>query len=258
VSPIHPDEVRNYHLLVRRWTRLVRKLPFLQLRYFGEASGYPLMLIESRLYREGARSLYVSAGIHGDEPAPVEGLIQWAEETLPSMKGWNFQIFPCLNPWGLERNLRYDEEGRDLNRCYNSSKVPQIVEQIRAMKGWKFDLALMLHEDYDARGFYLYEIASERPYWGDELRDELSEKMAFDPRRVIEGRVANKGVIRRRITPKILTELKGHPEAFRLQLHHAKRTFTFETPSEDFLVNRVGIHKVFIRLAIGRLATVAH
>ena len=86
MSPIHPDEVRNYHLLVRRWTRLVRKLPFLQLRYFGEASGYPLMLIESRLYREGARSLYVSAGIHGDEPAPVEGLIQWAEETLPSMK----------------------------------------------------------------------------------------------------------------------------------------------------------------------------
>lgn len=213
------------------------------------------MLIESKEYREGTRSLYVSAGIHGDEPAPVEGLIQWATESLSFLEGWNLQIFPCLNPWGLERNIRCDEEGRDLNRYYHSRKVPQITAQLRAMKGWKYDLALMLHEDYDARGFYLYEIASKRPYWGEKLSEELSKKMAYDPRRVIEGRSASKGVIRRRIDPKLLAELKGHPEAFRLHCHHASRTYTFETPSEDFLVHRVDLHRNFLELSLSKLLT---
>lgn len=255
-SAFLPDQVRDYQLLTRRWKRLVKGLPFLHLRIFGEASGYPLLIVESR---KGAKvtpeapSLYVSAGIHGDEPAGVEGLFQWAAEFLPAMGGWNLQIFPCLNPWGLERNIRCDEEGCDLNRSFNKRKIPQITAHLAAIKGRHYDLAIMLHEDYDARGFYLYEIAGRRPAWGEILRDALSAQMSPDPRRSIDGRPANHGVIRRRITPGLLKELKGHPEALRLHFHHAKKTFTFETPSEDFLVCRVEIHKKFMELALKQL-----
>ncbi|HEY5259837.1 MAG TPA: hypothetical protein VIJ46_04245, partial [Rhabdochlamydiaceae bacterium] len=139
--------------------------------------------------------------------------------------------------------------------CFNSRKVPQITAHLAAMKGWKFDLALMLHEDYDARGFYLYEISARRPYWGNEFCEALSTIQPFDPRRLIEGKRAIKGLIRRRITPKLLAEMKGHPEAFCLQLHHSARSYTFETPSEDLLVNRIDLHRNFISLALGKTLT---
>jgi len=251
VPAIFPDKVRCYRLLTQRWQRLVKRNSFLRLRTYYEEGGYSLFVVESVGAPTKAPSLYISTGIHGDEPAGVEALIRWGEESLSEMKGWNLQIFPCLNPWGIERNIRFDAQGRDLNRCYNKRSVPQIAAQRVAMKGTQFDLALMLHEDYDARGFYLYEIAGIRPFWGELLRDALAPTMPPDLRRDIDGHRANKGVIRRKVHPEML---KGHPEAFRLHFHHAKRTLTFESPSEDLLVRRVEIHQSFIRFATNLLS----
>jgi len=148
-----PDEVRDYRLLMERWLKLVKGIPQLELSIYDEAGGYPLMMVESSAHDPLKPSVYLSAGIHGDEPASVEGLIVWAESSLNKTADWNWMIFPCLNPWGLERNVRFDEEGRDLNRFYNSRKIPQIAAQRDLMKGKRFDLAITLHEDYDARGF---------------------------------------------------------------------------------------------------------
>jgi hypothetical protein len=49
--------------------------------------------------------------------------------------------------------------------------------------------------------------------------------------------------------------IKGHPESFCLHFQHARRTFTFETPSEDFLVRRVEIHQKFLKLVLEKLKT---
>jgi len=210
---------------------------------FGEAGGYPLFVIKSAGRYPGKPSVYLSAGIHGDEPAPVEALIRWAEGNLGKFASWNWTIFPCLNPWGLERNFRFDAEGRDLNRWYHSRKVPQIAAQCAVMRGDSYDVAVSLHEDYDARGFYLYEIASERPHWGECLRDSVAKVMPPDERKRIDGHPAKSGVIRRRVTP---TLMKGHPEAFLLHFKHSRRTFTLETPSEQSLASRVCLQKAFL------------
>ena len=222
---------------------VVNRVPGISLGIYAEAGGYPLSVVQSGKTKPGVPSLYLSAGIHGDEPAPVEGLIRWAEEAPEELGCWNWLIFPCLNPWGLERNLRFDAEGRDLNRCFNSRKVPQITAQRALMKGRRFDVAACLHEDYDARGFYLYEIRGASRPWGDHLRDELSSLMDPDNRKRIDGHMARRGVIRRRVTPALM---KGHPEAFLLHFRHAERTFTLETPSEAALHQRLTLHKELI------------
>lgn len=250
---IRPDQLRDYRLLMERWLGLVTAIPSLRISVFCEAGGYPLTVVESATWSPSAPSLYLSAGIHGDEPAPVEGLIRWAGSSLRKIagrEGWNVLIFPCLNPWGLERNIRSDSEGRDLNRFYHSRKVPQIACQRALMRGRRFDVAATLHEDYDARGFYLYEIASTRPHWGELLCGELSPVLPPDSRTRVDGHPARNGVIRRRVRPGMM---KGHPEAFLLHFHHAERTFTLETPSELSISRRVLLQRKFLEIAVKTL-----
>ena len=244
MKSVLPDEVRDYRLLLERWLGLSVTLPELSLRVYAEAGGYPLVVLETASPDPERPSLYLSAGIHGDEPAGVEGLIRWASEDLRRHRRINWMIFPCLNPWGLERNIRLDSEGHDLNRFYNSRKIPQITAQREVMRGWSFEAAAHLHEDYDARGFYLYEIASVRPHWGEVLSAELNSLMPADARRRIDGHPARGGVIRRRVTPDMM---KGHPEAFLLHFRHATRTFTLETTSEADLGRRVAVQKRFLK-----------
>jgi murein peptide amidase A len=244
LSPVLPDQVRDYRLLLERWHRAVRGLNGTSLSIYGEAAGYPLAVVLTAEPDPGKPSLYLSAGIHGDEPAGVEGLIRWFSE-FPELHGsFNWMIFPCLNPWGLERNVRTDAEGNDLNRFYNSRKIQQIKAQKSLMGGWRFSAAAHLHEDYDARGFYLYEINAGRPYFGERLRDTIAGVFPPDPRKTIDGHRSNNGLIRRRVTRDLM---KGHPEAFFLHFHHAQRTFTFETPSESDLFLRVSAQKSFLK-----------
>jgi hypothetical protein len=245
-----PDQVRDYRLLIERWLSVVKGRPSLSLSIYGEAEGYPLMVVQSERHDPKVPSVYLSAGIHGDEPAAVEGLIRWAEASLGKLESWNWMIFPCLNPWGLERNIRCDAEGRDLNRFYDLKKVPQINAQRALMKGCRFDAAVTLHEDYDSRGFYLYEVAAKRPHWGESLCAELTPAMDADPRRKIDGHSARNGLIRRRITPDLM---KGHPEAFLLHFKNSARTFTLETPSEKSLEIRVRVQERFLAAMVKKL-----
>ncbi len=67
-------------------------------------------------------------------------------------------ILPCLNPWGLVNNQRTDQHGRDLNRLFDRANLAPIRELKRLLAGWQFDFGLSLHEDFDARGIYGYEL----------------------------------------------------------------------------------------------------
>ena len=244
--------VHDYRHLIARWRR-VAKAASLKLETFAKAGDYPVHCLRSRDPSDGG--LYVSAGIHGDEPAAAEGLLQWAEARLPALTrkhpAWPLLILPCLNPWGLVNNRREDADGRDLNRVFDRTDLSPVAELRSLIVQRRFALAVHLHEDYDARGTYLYEIHDRAPDWGVALLTHCAAAVPPDPRRTIDGRPFKNGVALRRAN---LERIPLHPEAIYLYLRrHAPHVLTFETPSEFGLARRVRAHVLLMEECVRRL-----
>ena len=236
----------DYPFLIRRWKRAAAAAG-LKMREFAESGGYPIYSLASETSAAGQPSLYISAGIHGDEAASTEGLIVWAEKNPRLLRKFRALIFPCLNPWGLVNNCRLDPRGRDLNRCYNNPRVPQIRAQVKVLGSSRFDLALQLHEDFDAHGVYIYEVRGKRPFWAEDLLKAGTLSLPPDLRTSIEGRAAKSGIVRRKITPDLMPDW---PEAFLIHFRHAARTFTIETPSEFAIDARVSAQEAILTAAL--------
>ncbi|MCX7868988.1 MAG: M14 family metallocarboxypeptidase [Terrimicrobiaceae bacterium] len=224
--------------LTARW-RLIARRTGLGMRAFAESGGQPVWVLG-----RGRGGFYISAGIHGDEPAGCEALAVWAEESADFLAARECVIFPCLNPWGLLHNSRLDERGRDLNRCYDRAGVAVISKQRRLLRGRHFHLALTLHEDFDARGVYLYEVAGPGPGAGERLLAAAANVLPVETRRRVEGLACRGGLIRRRRPP---AGLEGLPEALWLRGACCPRVFTLETPSEMDLRERVAAQVAALR-----------
>jgi hypothetical protein len=184
-----------------------------------------------------AARLYLSTGIHGDEPAgPLAALRMLRENQWPS--DCDIWLCPCLNPAGFVLNRRENDKGVDLNRDYRHRRS----EEIRAHVGWlerqpNFDLCLCLHEDWEAHGFYVYELNPDhRPSLAEAIVADVSKVCPIDLSAVIEGRAASGGIIRPSFDPRSRPEW---PEAFWLLTHKTRMSYTLESPSDFPLNTRV-------------------
>ena len=136
---------------------------------FGEAGGAPLFALTKRAPGPRPR-IYLSGGIHGDEPAPPLALLSLIESgQLDGRAVWF--LCPMLNPAGLARGVRENATGIDLNRDYRHLEAPEV----RAHVAWlrhqpNFDLAICVHEDWESTGYYLYELnPEEREKWPESI-----------------------------------------------------------------------------------------
>lgn len=204
-----------------------------------------------RLPAKSRKQIYISSGIHGDEPAgPLAILKLFQENQWPDDLGlW---IIPCLNPGGLLLNRRENEDGVDLNRDYRSPKT----ELVRAHVAWleqrpRFDLTLLLHEDWESNGFYLYELNPElRPSVSEAIINRVKEVCPVDTSPVIEGRPAKNGII---CANPDLMKRPDWPEAFYLIHHKTPLSYTLEAPSDFSLSTRVNGLAAGVRAAFGTM-----
>ena len=246
-------KVHDYGHLVARWRRVARGAG-LRLRSFAQVGEFPVYYLRTRGPLDDG--FYVSAGIHGDEPAGPTALLLWAEENLPALVRAPYApplfILPCLNPWGLVENRRSDPRGRDLNRTFHR-RVSPVRELMDLLADERFALGAALHEDYDGRGVYLYEINDAPPDLGAALLRRCRTKaMPVDPRRTIEDFAFKDGLLRRRTLPEDLTM---HPEALAVYPRHTPHFITFETPSEFGLAHRVRAHVRLLEGCVRHLQT---
>ena len=220
-------ELFPYSRLVQGWKRVRRGNLF----EAGRAADYP---IYGWKCAGPGPAIYLSAGIHGDEPAGPMAVTRLLEDQPRWMRGFSWTIFPCLNPWGYERDSRRNARRLDLNRLWRENREPEIRAVRKLIHGRRFELAFLMHEDYDAKGFYLYELAPERAPFGEKIVRAVRSIMVVETRRAIENRrVTAPGLIRR--GPSHRPEGRRRwPEAFYLIDRHAAHLFTSETPSTGF------------------------
>ena len=200
---------------------------------------------------ENGPRVYVSAGIHGDEPAGPLALLEWVGSGF-CVPGIHWQVAPALNPDGLAAGTRANLTGIDLNRDFLKRRTPEIS----ALSAWLAsmpppDLFLSLHEDCETSGFYFYEINLGADH-SDRAAGILDAVRPWFPPQAgpdIDGhRPRADGWIDHE--PEA-DEPEGWPEAIFLAKHGCPLSFTFETPSKAPLARRVAALQAAVRAAFG-------
>jgi hypothetical protein len=192
--------------------------------------------------------IYLSTGIHGDEPAgPLAALRLLQENRWPA----NAELWfcPCLNPMGFILNRRENDKGVDLNRQYRHLKAAETRAHIAWLERQpQFDFCLLLHEDWESHGFYVYELNPEnRPSLAEAIITRVAETCPIDRSEIIEGRPAQNGIIRPNMDPHTRPQWA---EAFYLIVNKTRFSYTLEAPSDFPLATRVDALVIGVNVAL--------
>ena len=214
--------------------------------------GVELLALRRRA-RNPSRHIYISAGIHGDEPAGPLAIREFLKENV-----WpddaDLWLCPCLNPTAFPLSTRAGASGHDLNRDYKHLRT----DEVRTHVAWlerqpQFDLCLCLHEDWEANGFYVYEVNPEnRPSLSKKMVEAVRKVCPIDHNTLIDGREAADGIIRPNLDPALRPEW---PEAFYLITHKTRLSYTLEAPSDFPLTVRVSALVAATKAALAEFTT---
>ncbi|MDQ8185613.1 M14 family metallocarboxypeptidase [Pelagicoccus sp. SDUM812002] len=223
-----------------------------QLRTIGTVSKHSIYALSRNSASASQRPyrIYISSGIHGDEPAGPLTIAHLLEEDLLPYD-CDITLIPLINPTGFEARTRENAIGHDLNRDFRYPKNPEseavklFLEQIDP-----FDLSLALHEDWESTGFYLYAIvANADTSKAQEILDTIEKIGPLDLALEIDGSAATAGLISRPADFDIY-ERDDWPEAFLLYSKSRHAHYTLETPSSAPLEQRVAEHTAAVLRAI--------
>ncbi len=215
-------------------------------------SAHPLATLEAGQLTAWERPgdgprVYLSAGIHGDEPAGPLALLRLLTEDFFGY-GKHWLICPALNPDGLASASRENAAGGDLNRDYWNRRHAETAAHVDWLTARPApDLFVSLHEDWETEGFYLYEInlLEDHPRNARTVIDAVRPWFPPECGPVIDGHVAREpGWIFHAAEADVP---EGWPEAIFLARHGCPLSFTFETPSQAPLENRVAAHAAAVR-----------
>ncbi len=215
---------------------------------FFKSDSHQLLAL-TRQVPKAERRFYISAGIHGDEPAGPLAVLQLLQENRWPANA-DIWLCPCLNPSGFAANSRENAKGFDLNRQYRQPEA----EEVRAHIAWLerqpgFDVCLCLHEDWESQGFYVYEVNPDnQPSFAKAIIERVAEVCPIDMSPMIEEREAVNGII----SPKIdLRSRPQWPEAFYLLTYKTRLSYTVEAPSDFELPVRVAAEVAAVRAVLG-------
>jgi protein MpaA len=196
--------------------------------------------LELRAYRRQSfhskKNLYLSSGIHGDEPAGPLALLQLLQENhWPDLNLW---LVPCVNPAGFRNNTRENSAGVDLNRDYRHPTAPEVKAHVAWIERQPpFDLTLILHEDWESNGFYVYELnPAKKRSLAEDIIEAVRANCPIESAALVDNWECRGGIIRPQVDP---AERPQWAESVYLIVNKAQQSYTLETPSDFPLSTRV-------------------
>lgn len=198
---------------------------------------------------EGKPRVYLSSGMHGDEPAGVLAVCELMQEAFfDSEIEW--QVCPVLNPTGLAAGTRENKQGVDLNRDYLRKTTDEVSSHVRWLEQQPIpEMFISLHEDWESTGFYLYEIQKRGcPSTARAILDAAAAEIQTEPSLVIDDHdVREPGWIFHEPRADFPDDW---PEAIYMAEKGTRVSYTLETPSSLELEKRVACHKLAVRTAV--------
>ncbi len=246
-SPTNNDPTGQVAPFLNEFTTVANAHGFREEK-FGDTDSGPLLAFTK--HTPGPRPrIYISSGIHGDEPAPPVALLALMHDGFFDDRA-NWFLCPVINPTGLQNGTREDHQERDLNRDFLDRKTPEI----NALTKWLnrqpcFELCICLHEDWESQGFYLYEVnRSGRSAYASEILETVKAALPIEPATMIDDRpIDEPGIIRPVNDPLLRIDW---PETIYLINHHTSLGYTLETPSALAMGKRVQATKLALDAAI--------
>lgn len=246
--------VRDYRQLEQRLERLSRRA--WRVEPMGLVDGLRFYQVCSAKPSAGPTVL-LSAGIHGEEPAGVEGVLEFLEAPGADWARLNWVVWPCINPYGWARNQRRSRQRLDVNRQFRGHTRCEHARLIkRLVAGRRFSVSLEFHEDVDGKGYYLYESRRHGRPWAAAILSRVARVLPLDPRPRIDGHPADgRGLILRTLTRSAMRRRRQWPMAYYLFAHHTDHVLGSETPVNAPLPRRVAAHLAALEAVVRQLTS---
>ena len=142
----------------------------------GVVDDYPIHRVSLEDGLDRKKRILITGGIHGDEPAGPASVLRFLErDNTYLLQRFKFLILPCINPHGYVHNTRENKRGVDLNRSFEETDIAEINFVKEAIEGQRFDFCIDFHEDWEAKGVYLYEAQRDEQWIGPEITRQIEK-----------------------------------------------------------------------------------
>jgi len=162
--PSNQPVVRNPEAIIDRLCAAVDGSAALNMKIIGQVRydnfEFPVRLIQLTNHAADAPKILLTAGVHGNEPAGVESAVRLVERLASDphhFKVCTLEIIPVVNPWGWSHDIRFNQQGIDVNRDFAAFVSQEARIMNNYLQNHQYHLIIDLHEDPDARGFYMYQ-----------------------------------------------------------------------------------------------------
>ncbi len=238
--------MRDYTEITERLINLELPIECIGNVHAKENLNWPIHQIHLASSTDTPQSVLITGGVHGDEPAGVEAVLQFLErDNTELLKQFSFTIIPCVNPYGYVHDTRETRDNIDINRSFETDNIAEVAIVKKVLGQTQFSFAIDFHEDYDATGFYLYEGRRDEKYIGPELATAAKAIGPVDPEdpgedapNLVEG------------VYKVATEWGTQGLAPYLLHFHSKHVIISETPTVWQLERRAALHLTILDTAL--------